>query len=67
MKSLAMWTLLLAPVGLASCAPTADVGCAGWRPIKVADEAVDYMAARDPQTLAALIGHHETGKSRGCW
>lgn len=60
-------TLLIAPVALASCGPTADAGCAGWRPVRVADATVDYLAARDPQTLAALIAHHEFGQSQGCW
>lgn len=60
-------TLLIAPAALASCGPTADAGCAGWRPVRVADATVDYLAARDPQTLAALIAHHEFGQSQGCW
>ena len=60
-------TLLAALMTLASCAPTADAGCAGWRPIRVAGETVDYLAARDPQTLAALIAHQEFGQAQGCW
>jgi hypothetical protein len=60
-----IWPLAL--VALASCGPTVDPGCAGWRPVRVADQTVDYLAAHDPQTLAALIAHHEAGQSRGCW
>ena len=58
---------LLAALGiLASCAAT-DTGCAGWRPIRVADATVDYLAANDRQTLAALIAHHEFGTHLNCW
>jgi hypothetical protein len=56
---------MLASCGLIS--PTVDPGCAGWRPIRVADATVDHLAANDPQTLAALIAHHEAGQARGCW
>jgi len=59
-------TLLLVLGSLASCAAT-DPGCAGWRPIRVADATVDYLATHDRQTLAALIAHHEMGQARGCW
>ncbi len=67
MKSLRMWTLLLALVGLASCAPVLNDPCAGWRPVRVAAETLGYLAAHDAQTLAGLIAHHETGQRRGCW
>ncbi len=60
-------TLLAVPAALASCTPTVDADCAGWRPIRVLDETVDYLAARDPQTLAGLIAHHEFGQIQGCW
>jgi hypothetical protein len=62
-----MWTLLLVPAALASCGPVLNDGCAGWRPIRVADATVDYLAANDAPTLEGLIGHHETGRARGCW
>lgn len=62
-----MLILLLALVGLASCAPTSPDACAGWRPIRVADATVDYLAQNDPQTLSGLIAHLETGQQRGCW
>lgn len=61
------WIWLLVPAVLASCAPSGDPGCAGWRPVRVADATVDYLASRDPQALAALIAHHEAGVARGCW
>lgn len=51
----------------ASCGPTVDPGCAGWRPVRVADATVDYLAAHDAPALAALIGHQEYGQARGCW
>lgn len=59
--------MLLALAASASCAPIESDGCAGWRPILVADATVDYLAASDPQTLAALIAHHQFGQRQGCW
>lgn len=67
MKSIRTLTLLIAPAVLASCATPSLDGCAGWRAIRVADASVDDLAANDPETLKALIGHHETGTARGCW
>lgn len=61
-----MLTLLLAPATLASCAPVAN-DCAGWRPVRMAGPSIDYLAAHDPAALAAVIGHMEFGKARGCW
>jgi hypothetical protein len=42
-------------------------GCAGWRPVRISAETLDYLVANDAQTLKALIAHQETGKARGCW
>ena len=68
MKSIRTLILLPALAALASCAESVpNDGCAGWRPVQVADATVDYLASNDPQTLAALIGHQETGTNRGCW
>lgn len=61
-------TLLAALGALVSCAPTGDPGaCAGWRPVRISAATLDYLAARDPQTLAALIAHQEQGRAMGCW
>lgn len=57
---------LAVPAMLASCGPSVE-GCAGWRPIRVADATVDHLAESDPQALAALIAHHEMGQAMGCW
>jgi hypothetical protein len=60
--------LLIAPAVLASCVTTAPSdGCAGWRPVRISAETLDYLVANDAQTLKALIAHQETGKARGCW
>lgn len=59
-------TLLLA-LGVSACAVPEPNSCAGWRPVYVQDETIDYLASRDPAALKALIGHQETGGSRGCW
>lgn len=58
--------LPIALVALASCV-SGNPGCAGWRQITVADETVDYLAAHDRQTLAALTAHQEAGQEFGCW
>lgn len=61
---------LIFPLGLgalASCGDPVDPGCAGWRPVWVDDATVDYLAAHDPQALAALTAHQEYGQQRGCW
>ena len=60
--------ILLGVLGVpVSCAPTDKTGCAGWRPIRLDDQSVDYLAANDPKTLEGLIAHHEMGKSMRCW
>ena len=51
---------------LASCAKN-DAACAGWRPVQASAATVDYLAARDPGTLKALIAHAEFGRAQGCW
>lgn len=60
--------ILILPLALAvaGCVGT-NPGCAGWRQITVADATVDYLAAHDRQTLAALIAHQEAGQKFGCW
>lgn len=62
-----MLILLSVPAVLASCAPTTSDGCAGWRPVRVSAETLDYLAQNDAETLKALIAHQETGQARGCW
>ena len=52
---------------LASCAPVASEGCAGWRPLSVDEATLHYLEANDPQALAEMIGHQEFGKAQGCW
>jgi hypothetical protein len=42
-------------------------GCAGWKPVRMAGGTVEYLAAQDPETLKALIGHQEFGRAMGCW
>ena len=65
-KTLILWVVLSA--FLISCAPTISPdACAGWRAIRPTAATVDYLGAHDETTLAALIGHHETGVARGCW
>lgn len=63
-------TLILLPalaVLVASCGPSANSDCAGWRPVQIDDATVDRLAEDDPAALRALIAHHETGVARGCW
>lgn len=48
-------------------APAMDPGCAGWRPVRIAESMVHRLAEEDPDTLAALIAHHQAGQARGCW
>jgi hypothetical protein len=67
-RSMVLLTLPLWLGTLASCGPvTRPDACAGWRQVQVADATVDYLAAHDPQTLKALIGHQQTGQAKGCW
>jgi hypothetical protein len=59
---------LLLVLGVSACsAPAIDAGCAGFRPVLLAGASIDYLAASDPQALAAMIGNHEMGQARGCW
>jgi hypothetical protein len=62
-------TLILCavPVLLASCATPNTDACAGWRPILIAPETLDYLAENDKITLKALIAHQEFGLASGCW
>lgn len=54
-------------LGLASCAPAPNDACAGWEPLQVSAETVDYMAAHDTAGLRGMIAHNEFGQARGCW
>jgi hypothetical protein len=67
MLSIRTLTLPLALAALASCATSPSDGCAGWKPIRMAGETVDYLAAQDSETLKALIAHQEFGRATGCW
>jgi hypothetical protein len=61
--------LFAALPALASCvAPSPSVDhCAGWEIITLSGEAVEFLAARDPQALEAIIAHAEFGRERKCW
>lgn len=61
--------ILILPLVLAvsACNVAPANECAGWRPVRLSSEAVDYLAANDPQALAGLIAHHEFGQAQGCW
>lgn len=70
MKPLAILTLLLALVPLASCASLprpVDDRCAGWAPVLVGDATIDWLAAHDAAALRDLIAHQEFGRKMGCW
>ena len=68
-KSSRILILSLALCALASCVmpKAAPNDCAGWRKITLSAEAVDYLAANDPDGLRKIIAHNETGQARGCW
>lgn len=52
---------------LASCATPNIDGCAGWRPVTASEASAEWLAANDPATLKAMIGHQEFGRAQGCW
>ena len=47
------------------CAPTGSVdGCAGWKPIRLTDAAIDALSDAD---AADVLAHNLYGQKRGCW
>ena len=62
-----MAILLIVPASLVSCGVTAIDGCAGWKPFRVAEASVGYLAQNDTAALKALIAHNEFGQKRKCW
>ena len=67
MRSIRTLTLPLVLAALGSCATSPSDGCAGWKPVRVAEGTAEYLAAEDPEALKALIGHQEFGRAMGCW
>ena len=47
------------------CTPTGSVdGCAGWKPIRLTDAAIDALSDAD---AADVLAHNLYGQKRGCW
>ncbi len=56
--------LLVAALLVTGCVQTGGSNCAGWKPIRLADESIDGLTDQD---AGEVLAHNEFGKARGCW
>lgn len=57
--------MLLGAMLVTGCVQTgANSGCAGWKPIRLADQSIDGMTDQD---AAEILAHNAFGRERKCW
>lgn len=60
------WTiaLLLSVTLVSGCVTSGPSECAGWKPIRLAQQSIDALTDQD---AAEILAHNVFGRERGCW